>query len=158
AAAGGVSQFLIEQRRIGAAEMQVAVGAGGEAECQECHLSGGNQVLRRFANCYPVEGQGTRNMQRIATSDDIARGLDALCLIDPRLEKVRGMAGEVPLRLSEPGVRSLASIIVSQHVSRASADAIFGRLVKLVDPLTPQAILASGEDMFREAGLSRPKQ
>src|SRR6478735_5114542 len=71
---------------------------------------------------------GTSNVQRIASLDDIAAGLDALCLIDPRLEKVRGMAGEVPLRLSEPGFRSLASIIVSQQVSRASADAIFGRL------------------------------
>ncbi|TIP57665.1 MAG: DNA-3-methyladenine glycosylase 2 family protein [Mesorhizobium sp.] len=97
-------------------------------------------------------------MQRIATLDDISQGLDALCLLDPRLEKVRGMAGEVPLRLSEPGFRSLASIIVSQQVSRASADAIFGRLTKLVDPLTPQAILAADEAIFREAGLSRPKQ
>lgn len=97
-------------------------------------------------------------MQRIATLDDVSQGLDALCLLDPRLEKVRGMAGEVPLRLSEPGFRSLASIIVSQQVSRASADAIFGRLTKLVDPLTPQAILAADEAIFREAGLSRPKQ
>ncbi|RWC93400.1 MAG: DNA-3-methyladenine glycosylase 2 family protein, partial [Mesorhizobium sp.] len=64
----------------------------------------------------------------------------------------------VPLRLSEPGFRSLASIIVSQQVSRASADAIFGRLVRLLDPLTPEAVLAAGEDIFREAGLSRPKQ
>ncbi|RWL18440.1 MAG: DNA-3-methyladenine glycosylase 2 family protein, partial [Mesorhizobium sp.] len=62
-------------------------------------------------------------MQRIASLDDIATGLDALCRIDPRLEPVRGKAGEVPLRLSEPGFRSLASIIVSQQVSRASADA-----------------------------------
>ncbi|TIR85529.1 MAG: DNA-3-methyladenine glycosylase 2 family protein, partial [Mesorhizobium sp.] len=46
-------------------------------------------------------------MQRIASLDDIAAGLDALCLLDPRLEKVRGMAGEVPLRLSEPGFGSL---------------------------------------------------
>ncbi|TIP23974.1 MAG: DNA-3-methyladenine glycosylase 2 family protein [Mesorhizobium sp.] len=97
-------------------------------------------------------------MQRIATLDDIAQGLNALCLLDPRLEKVRGIAGEVPLRLSEPGFRSLASIIVSQQVSRASADAIFGRLTKLVDPLTPQAILAADEAIFRKAGLSRPKQ
>ncbi|PBB19382.1 DNA-3-methyladenine glycosylase [Mesorhizobium sp. WSM4313] len=97
-------------------------------------------------------------MQRIASLDDIATGLDALCRIDPRLAAVRGRAGEVPLRLSEPGFQSLASIIVSQQVSRASADAIFGRLVKLVDPLTPQAILAAGEGVFREAGLSRPKQ
>ncbi|TIL74146.1 MAG: DNA-3-methyladenine glycosylase 2 family protein, partial [Mesorhizobium sp.] len=26
-------------------------------------------------------------MQRIATSDDVSQGLDALCLLDPRLEK-----------------------------------------------------------------------
>lgn len=97
-------------------------------------------------------------MQRIASLDDIAAGLDALCRLDPRLEAVRGKAGEVPLRLSAPGFQSLASIIVSQQVSRASADAIFGRLIKLVDPLTPQAILSAGEDVFREAGLSRPKQ
>ncbi|MBZ9662346.1 DNA-3-methyladenine glycosylase [Mesorhizobium sp. ESP-6-4] len=97
-------------------------------------------------------------MQRIASLDDIATGLDALCRIDPRLAAVRGRAGKVPLRLSEPGFQSLASIIVSQQVSRASADAIFGRLVKLVDPLTPQAILAADEGVFREAGLSRPKQ
>ena len=97
-------------------------------------------------------------MRRISTLDDISAGLDALCRLDPRLEKVRAMAGEVPLRLSEPGFASLVSIVVSQQVSRASADAIFGRLTKLVDPLTPEALLAAGDDMFREAGLSRPKQ
>lgn len=97
-------------------------------------------------------------MQRITNLDDIAAGLDALCGLDPRLEAVRRVAGEVPLRLSEPGFGSLASIIVSQQVSRASADAIFGRFVRLVDPLTPQAVLAAGEDVFRQAGFSRPKQ
>ncbi|WP_054313639.1 DNA-3-methyladenine glycosylase [Mesorhizobium sp. 1M-11] len=97
-------------------------------------------------------------MQRITSLNDIAMGLDALCGIDPRLETVRAFAGEVPLRLSEPGFASLASIIVSQQVSRASADAIFGRLTKLLDPLTAEAILGAGEDVFREAGLSRPKQ
>ena len=97
-------------------------------------------------------------MRRISTLDDISAGLDALCEIDPRLEQVREVAGEVPLRLSEPGFASLVSIIVSQQVSRASADAIFGRLARLVDPLTPQGLLGGGEDMFRQAGLSRPKQ
>lgn len=97
-------------------------------------------------------------MQRITSLNDIAAGLDALCDIDPRLETVRAFARDVPLRLSEPGFASLASIIVSQQVSRASADAIFGRLIKLLDPLTPEAILGAGEDVFREAGLSRPKQ
>jgi DNA-3-methyladenine glycosylase II len=97
-------------------------------------------------------------MQRIATLDDVSRGLDALVALDPRLEAVRAAAGEVPLRLSEPGFRSLASIIVSQQVSRASAEAIFGRLTGLLDPLTAEAVLAADETVFREAGLSRPKQ
>ncbi len=97
-------------------------------------------------------------MQRIETLDHIAMGLDALCRLDPRLEKVRAMAGDVPLRRSQPGFRSLVSIIVAQQVSSASAEAIFGRLERLVDPLTAPALLAAGEDVFREAGLSRPKQ
>src|SRR5690606_27390930 len=97
-------------------------------------------------------------MQRIATLDDIGRGLDALVTLDPRLSAVRGKAGAVPLRLSEPGFASLASIIVSQQVSRASADAIFGRVTGLLDPLTPEAVLGAGEAVFRQAGLSRPKQ
>jgi DNA-3-methyladenine glycosylase II len=97
-------------------------------------------------------------MRRIRSIDDISDGLDELCVIDPRLVDVRAAAGEVPLRFTEPGFESLASIIVSQQVSRASADAIFGRLTRLVDPLTPQGLLSAGEDMFREAGLSRPKQ
>ena len=97
-------------------------------------------------------------MQRIDTTSHIARGLDALCGIDPRLEAVRAAAGDVPLRRTAPGFASLASIIVSQQVSRASADAIMGRLVTLVDPLAPAALLGCGDDVFRAAGLSRPKQ
>jgi DNA-3-methyladenine glycosylase II len=97
-------------------------------------------------------------MQRISTLDDITAGLDALCAADPRLERVRTAAGDVPLRRTEPGFPSLISIIVAQQVSRASADAIFDRLTKLADPLTPEALLAAGDELFREAGLSRPKQ
>ena len=97
-------------------------------------------------------------MRRIETLDHIAEGLDALCLADRRLRDVRAVAGAVPLRLVKPGFASLVSIIVSQQVSRASADAILGRFLKIVDPLTPANLLASGETVFREAGFSRPKQ
>jgi DNA-3-methyladenine glycosylase II len=97
-------------------------------------------------------------MRRITNLDDVNFGLDALCRLDPRLQVVRGMAGEVPLRLTEPGFASLASIIVSQQVSTASAKAIFGRFTTLVDPLTPQGLLGADADVFRQAGLSRPKQ
>ncbi len=97
-------------------------------------------------------------MQRISTLDDIESALGALCVLDPRLEAVRAIAGEVPLRLSQPGFASLVSIIVSQQVSRSSADAIFGRLAVLADPLAPDFLLRADDALFRKAGLSRPKQ
>src|SRR5262245_12555021 len=102
--------------------------------------------------------RGTRaTARRIATSDDISAGLEALVLIDPRLVAVRAAAGEVPLRRSPAGFASLASIIVSQQVSLASARAIFDRFEKLVDPLDAAGVLAASDDIFRRAGLSRPK-
>jgi len=97
-------------------------------------------------------------LRRIKTPEDIAEGLAALAALDPRLAPIIATAGEVPLRLSQPGFASLVSIIVSQQVSRASADAIMGRLEALVDPLEATGVLAAGEDRFRAAGLSRPKQ
>jgi len=97
-------------------------------------------------------------MQRIETEADISRGLDALVLLDRRLGPVRAIAGHVPLRRSPSGFAILASIVVSQQVSRASADAIFGRLSRLVNPLTPERFLAGGEGVMVEAGLSRAKQ
>jgi DNA-3-methyladenine glycosylase II len=101
---------------------------------------------------------GTRaTARRIATSDDISAGLKALVAIDPRLAAVRDLAGEVPLRRSPGGFASLASIIVSQQVSTASARAIFGRFEKLVDPLDAAGVLAADYEVFRAAGLSRPK-
>ena len=97
-------------------------------------------------------------MRRIETIADIAEGLAALSQLDPRLAPVIEAAGDVPLRRSAPGFASLASIIVAQQVSRASATAIFGRLTRLVDPLDAPTLLATDEEIFREAGLSRPKQ
>jgi DNA-3-methyladenine glycosylase II len=94
---------------------------------------------------------------RIDTLDDISAALEELCHIDPRLAAIRAVAGEVPLRRSPPGFASLASIVVSQQVSTASARAIFSRFERLVDPLTAAGVLAAGDETFRAAGLSRPK-
>lgn len=96
-------------------------------------------------------------MRRIESLLDIETGLDALCRADPRLGAVRRRAGLVPLRRIEPGFRSLCSIIVGQQVSTASAAAIFGRFTALLDPLTPQAVLAAPETVFRQAGFSAAK-
>lgn len=96
-------------------------------------------------------------MRRIETMTDVEDGLDALCALDPRLAAVRQQAGDVPLRRTEPGFSSLVSIIVSQQVSVASAAAILKRLT-LLCPMTPQAIRMANDAVYREAGLSRPKQ
>ncbi|MCO5064838.1 MAG: DNA-3-methyladenine glycosylase [Rhizobiaceae bacterium] len=97
-------------------------------------------------------------MRRIATQEDIGEALDALCRADARLRDVRTIAGDIPLRRNPPGFASIAAVVVSQQVSTASAAAIFGRFRQLLDPLTPEAVLAAGDPLFREAGLSRPKQ
>lgn len=97
-------------------------------------------------------------MRRIETSDDIAEGVEALLRLDPRLGMILEHAGEVPLRRSTPGFVSLAGIVIAQQVSRASADAMTGRLMALIDPLDPTGVLAGGEEKLRAAGLSRAKQ
>ena len=67
------------------------------------------------------------------------------------------IGGPTPLRLREPGFAGLASIIVSQQVSVASARAIFGRLETRLAPLDAQTLLAADDDALRAIGLSMPK-
>ncbi|RCS23768.1 DNA-3-methyladenine glycosylase 2 family protein [Phyllobacterium salinisoli] len=97
-------------------------------------------------------------MRRIDTLDDIEEGVRALVAADARLAPIHAMVTAVPLRRSMPGFESLASIIVAQQVSTASAAAIWARLKTHVDPLTPENYLGRGEEAWRLAGLSRPKQ
>ena len=94
----------------------------------------------------------------IESHDDIAEGLAELAQLDPALAAIMDEAGQVPLRRTQPGFESLAGIVVSQQVSRQSADAITGRLTALIDPLTPDQFLVAGEETWRKVGLSRPKQ
>lgn len=97
-------------------------------------------------------------MQRIRSRKDIQRGVEELLRLDARLAPLLAQAGDVPLRLSTPDLAGLVSIIISQQVSRASAQAIHGRLLALIDPLETSALLAAKDEVFRQAGLSRPKQ
>lgn len=97
-------------------------------------------------------------MRRIDTLDDIEEGIRALVASDARLHAIRAAVTGVPLRRSKPGFESLASIIVGQQVSTASAAAILARLKVHIDPLTPETYLAGGEEAWRAAGLSRAKQ
>jgi len=70
----------------------------------------------------------TRQAKSVRNISDIHEGLEYLGNCDPRLLPVIDAVDKVPLRLLDPDFKGLASIIVSQQVSKASAAAIFGRL------------------------------
>src|SRR6478735_5252039 len=133
------------------AEVQMPVGARREAEDKR----GGSRHGAFFAasaSCI------TPCMARIIeTLDDIADGLAALAVADPRLSAAHRLAGDPPLRRAEGGFPGLVQIVVAQQVSVASAAAIFARTSAVFDPLTPERILAAPDEDFRHAGLSGPK-
>jgi DNA-3-methyladenine glycosylase II len=96
-------------------------------------------------------------MPMIRGDDDILEGLAALALADPRLAAVIARSGPLPLRLNEPGFAGLAHIIVSQMVSRASANAIWRRIEAVTGPVTAQGFLGADPDLAAGFGLSRAK-
>lgn len=73
------------------------------------------------------------------------------------VERLVAVGGPPPLRLREPGFAGLASIIVSQQVSVASASAIFARLEARLVPLEAARIAAATDEELRGCGLSTPK-
>lgn len=98
-----------------------------------------------------------QSLTTIENEADIARELAALVALDPRLQSVLDVAGHVPLRRSVPGFRSMASIIVSQQVSKASAEAITARLDVIGSLNSALDFRHHGDETLLAAGLSRPK-
>lgn len=96
-------------------------------------------------------------MQIIRNEDDVRQGLEALLRLDPRLASIVAEAGPIPLRLREPGFAGLAHIIVSQMVSRASAEAIWRRMLPADGLLTAEGYMLLHSEAWREFGLSRAK-
>jgi DNA-3-methyladenine glycosylase II len=111
--------------------------------------------------CY--EQQGIRNGEicmsgPISSDDDIAFHLEQLLEIDPRLASVAEIAGNLPLRLQPPGFAGLARIIISQHVSTASAAAIYSRFLDEISPVSPRRFFDAGQETWIRIGLTRAKQ
>jgi DNA-3-methyladenine glycosylase II len=88
--------------------------------------------------------------------DCVAEGAAHLAAHDPRFAHALAQTGDLPLRLRPDGFAQLLSAIVSQQVSVASANAIWGRL-KAAHLTGPRKILWASDDDLRAAGLSRQK-
>src|SRR3984885_699877 len=94
---------------------------------------------------------------RIHTEADLEHGIDALVAADPRFAPLIEKAGRPPLRRRPDGFAGLATTIVSQQLSTASASAIWGRLAAAFDPFEPAAILRARAPRLAKVGLSSPK-
>ena len=96
---------------------------------------------------------------RIASQDHPHRAIDARIAADERFHPVVERTGRpkfVPRR--RHGFEALVDIVVSQQLSIAAADTIFGRVKEKVVPFTPENLLATPAEVLRACGLSAPKQ
>lgn len=94
---------------------------------------------------------------RIIKSDAcVAEGATFLAGLDPRFADALKQTGPLPLRLRKDGFAALLDAIVSQQVSVAAADAIWGRL-KTAGLTGPRKIVWASDEDLRACGMSRQK-
>jgi DNA-3-methyladenine glycosylase II len=93
----------------------------------------------------------------IHTEADLDHAIARLVDADARFGAILSQAGRPPLRRRADGFAGLASIVVSQQVSRASASAIWDRLTAACDPLDHTAVLRARPAKLARAGLSAAK-
>src|SRR6516164_8410157 len=157
-AAGRARHLEIDERGERMADMQVAVRARSEAEDGSAHARAGRPCprkgLRRDGICRCFAAVMSFFIHTEADLDHaIARLVDA----DPRFGIVLSRAGRPPLRRRPDGFSGLASIVVSQQLSTASAKAIWARLTEAFDPFDHAAVLRARSPKLARAGLSAPK-
>ncbi|MBD3677158.1 MAG: DNA-3-methyladenine glycosylase 2 family protein [Rhodobacteraceae bacterium] len=92
----------------------------------------------------------------IETPDCVAEGAAYLADIEPRFAFALEQTGPLPLRRRKDGFETLLGAIVSQQVSVAAADAIWGRLrdARLTGP---RKVRWASDEELRACGLSRQK-
>jgi DNA-3-methyladenine glycosylase II len=93
----------------------------------------------------------------IHTEADLDTAIARLIDADPRFGAVLSRAGRPALRRRPDGFAGLASIVVSQQLSTASAKAIWARLTQTIDPFEPAALLRARPAKLARVGLSAPK-
>ena len=95
--------------------------------------------------------------ERIISSNlCLAEGVEAISLNDIIFKKAFKTLGPLRLRLREPGFSNLVSVIVSQQISVAAAEAILKRMgQKMIS--SEELIMESSDEDLKKMGLSRQK-
>ena len=94
----------------------------------------------------------------ILDSTAFDRAVDRLAAQDPDLGRIVDSHGHPPFWVRSPGFATLVLLILEQQVSLASARATYDRLDGAIGGMEPHAVLATGDGVMRQAGLSRQKE
>ena len=89
-----------------------------------------------------------------ASLDD---GAQQLAILDADLGQIYVRLGTPPLWAREPGFASLVHIILEQQVSMKAAQTVFERLSAHLGEMSPQRVVAVGEEGLKAFGLTRQK-
>ena len=96
-------------------------------------------------------------MSILTSEADVARGVEALRAMCPHMAMIAQTCGVPALRWREPGFGGLVSTITAQQVSTSAANAIRGKLRAVVDPITPEGLMAMNDEDLRACGYSAGK-
>ena len=139
-------------------EMQIAVRTRRETEHGTGHAQRTADQLEKGVRCDDICRCFAPVMSFfIHTEADLDHAIAQLVGVDPRFGTVLSRAGRPPLRRRPDGFAGLASIVVSQQLSTASAKAIWGRLTQAFDPFDHAAVLRARSARLARAGLSASK-
>ena len=98
-----------------------------------------------------------RNTAAPLDRKSLAIAAKSVASIDKDFAGILEKHGPPPLWEREPGFVTLIRIILEQQVSLASADAMFKRLKKNINPLSPTTVIKAGEPFLRSFGVTRQK-
>lgn len=108
---------------------------------------------KRRTNALCAAGMGRSGIDQ----RKLRRAVRELAAADADLARIGRLHGPPGLRAREPGFPTLLNIMVSQQLSRASAEAIWGRLEAACRPLSAARFLTLSDEAVRATGLSRQK-
>lgn len=96
-------------------------------------------------------------MIEVFTRSNVQSYCDALAEGNEKIQQMIHRCGYPFLGERTGGFEGLVRIILEQQVSLASAFAVYRKLKRIMDPLTPEGLVRLSEDDFKSCGFSRQK-
>jgi DNA-3-methyladenine glycosylase II len=109
--------------------------------------------------CVSGDGGGMESLRATILDSDAAlkAGVDALSRTDATMADLLTRGAKPMLRKRPAGFEGLASVVVGQQVSTASAAAIWSRFSRRFEPIGAATVLAASDEDLRSVGLSGAK-